>query len=280
MIKNIMFGSDGSPYGAVAGEYAFDLADRLDARLEAVHVVDSRRLEPAPMPHAAGCLAWMPPGVSEQLRTVLTERGKEILGGIAEEGERRGIPVQTTLEFGVPPLVFEQIQARTELVVMGRRGEHAASGGDYSGSTMDRFIRRASRCCLVTPGKFAPVSKILVAVDGSVCASRALHEAAELANPLKVPLVILSVADRESELPDAATTAENAHSLVRAHDCAAAAMTAAGAPALRILETAGAAGCNLVVLGMHGHGWIYDRLIGSVAAHVVSHAEMPVLLVR
>ena len=87
MIKNIMFGSDGSPYGAVAGEYAFDLADRLDARLEAVHVVDSRRLEPAPMPHAAGCLAWMPPGVSEQLRTVLTERGKEILGGIAEEGE-------------------------------------------------------------------------------------------------------------------------------------------------------------------------------------------------
>ena len=280
MIKNIMFGSDGSPYGAVAGEYAFDLADRLDARLEAVHVVDSRRLEPTPMPHAAGCLAWMPPGISDQLHTVLTERGKAILADIAAEGERRGLPVKTTLEFGVPSVVFEQIQARTELVVLGRRGEHAASGGDYSGSTMDRFIRRASCCCLVTPGKFAPVAKILVAVDGSVCASRALHEAAELANALRAPLVILSVADRESELPDAATTAENAHSLVRAHDCAAAAMTAAGAPALRILETAASAECNLLVLGMHGHGWIYDRLIGSVAAHVVSHADLPVLLVR
>ena len=280
MIKNIMFGSDGSLYGAVAGEYAFDLADRLDARLEAVHVVDSRRLEPTPMPHATGCLAWIPPGISDQLRTVLTENGKAILDGIAAEGERRGLPVKTTLEFGVPPLVFEQIQARTELVVLGRRGEHATAGGDYSGSTMDRFIRRASRCSLVTPDKFTPVEKILVAVDGSVCASRALHEAAELANALAAPLLILSVADREAELPDAATTAENAHSLVRAHDCAAAAMTAVGAPALRILETAASAGCNLLVLGMHGHGWIYDRLIGSVAAHVVAHADLPVLLVR
>ena len=280
MIKNILFGSDGSPYGEVAGQYAFDLADRLDARLEAVHVVDSRRMEAAMPTHAAACLAWTPPGISEQLRQMLEERGRAILAGIAAEGEKRGIPVVTTLEFGVPPQVFEQIQVRTELVVLGRRGEHASSGGDFAGSTMERFVRRASRCCLVTPGKFSPVRKILAAVDGSVCASRALHEAAELANALGAPLVIVSVADRESELPDAAVTAENAHSLVRAHDCAAAAITATGAPALRILETAAATGCDLLVMGMHGHGWIYDRLIGSVAAHVVARADAPVLLVR
>lgn len=280
MIKNIMFGSDGSPYGGVAGEYAFDLADRLDARLEAVHIVDSRRLEPVPAPHVAGGLAWTPPGIAEQLRKMLAERGQAILADIEEEGKRRGIPVTTTLEFGVPPLVFEQIQVRTELVVLGRRGEHAAAGGDFAGSTMERFVRRASRCCLVTPEKFAPVHKILVAMDGSACASRALHEAAELANALRAPLVILSVADRESGLPDAAVTAENAHSLVRAHDCAAAAITACGAPALRIFETAASTGCDLLVLGMHGHGWIYDRLIGSVAAHVVARADAPVLLVR
>lgn len=280
MIKNIMFGSDGSPYGDVAGNYAFDLADRLDARLEAVHVVDSRRLETAVPAHAAGCLAWTPPGISEQLRQMLEARGRSILEGIAAEGEKRGIPVVTTLEFGVPPLVFEQIQVRTELVVLGRRGEHASFGGDYSGSTMDRFVRRASRCCLVTPEKFAPVDKILVAVDGSISASRALHEAAELANALRAPLVILSVADREPDMPDARVAAENAHSLVRAHDCAAVAVTASGAPALRILETAAATGCNLLAMGMHGHGRIYDRLIGSVAAHVLAHADTPVLLVR
>lgn len=280
MIKNIMFGSDGSPYGDVAGEYAFDFADRLDARLEAVHVVDTRRLEPPPVPHPSGCLGWMPPGVTDRLHAVLTERGKAILRDIGEKGARRGLPLETTLEFGVPSQVFEEIQSRTELFVLGRRGEHAAMGGDYPGSTMERYVRRASRCCMVTPAKFGRVGKILIAVDGSPSAARALQEAAELANGLKAPLVILAVADRESGLGDAEATVRSAHSLVRAHDCAAAALTATGSPALRILETAAATGCGLVVMGMHGRGWIHERLMGSVAAHLAMRAELPVMLVR
>lgn len=280
MIKNILFGSDGSPFGTVAGMYAFDLADRLDARLEAVHVLDSRRLELASVTPPGGCLAWLPPGVTDRLHQVLHENGETILKAIAEEGAKRGIPIRVSLEFGVPPQVFDAIQSRTELVVLGRQGEHARSGGDFTGSTMERYIRRASRCCMVTPGTFTPIQKILVAVDGSVFAARALHEAAELANALSAPLVILSVAEREATLSQVKTTAEEAHSFVRAHNCAAGTLTAIGAPALRILETADATHCDLIVLGAHGHGWIYDRLIGSVAAHVVSHGPAPVLLVR
>ena len=63
---------------------------------------------------------------------------------------------------------------------------------DLTGSTMDRFIRHASRPCLVTPGAFRPVRKILAGVDGSPSAARALHEAVELANALGAPLVILA----------------------------------------------------------------------------------------
>jgi len=36
----------------------------------------------------------------------------------------------------------------------------------------------------------------------------------------------------------------------------------------------------MIVVGSHGHGWIYERLIGSVAAHVVSNSRHPVMLVR
>ena len=51
-------------------------------------------------------------------------------------------------------------------------------------------------------------------------------------------------------------------------------------PAAAVMEKSAETGCDLIVLGSHGHGWIYDRLIGSVAAHVVSRGETPVLLVR
>jgi nucleotide-binding universal stress UspA family protein len=281
MIKNILFGSDGSPCSAVAAEYAFDLADRLDARLEAVCVVDSRSLELGTVSHPGSGIAWMPTGAGDQLWKSLSDQGRAILAGLAREGEKRGIPLATSLEFGIPSQVFEQVEARTELVILGRQGEHAsAAGGPLSGSTMDRYVRRASRCCMVTPGTFTRIQKILVAVDGTVCASHALRVAAELANALRAPLVILSVADREADLPDAARTAENAHSLVRAHDCAAAALTAAGDPALRIQETAEANRCDLIVLGAHGRSWLQDHLLGAVATRVLAHATTPVLLVR
>ena len=279
MIKNILFGVDGSPFGEVAREHALDLARRLDARLEAVHIVDSRMLEFPLIAPQAGVIGWNP-GAVNGLQEALRARGEGLLRETAARGEHVGIPIVTTLEFGHPAQIFCEIQTRTELVILGRQGEHSKTAPDLTGSTMERFIRRASRPCLVTPAEFRPVAKILAGVDGSPSAARALHEAVELANALHLPLVILAVAERESDLPLAQKNALEAHSLARAHECAAAALTAVGAPATRILEKAGETGCNLIVLGSHGHGWIYDRLIGSAAAHVVSRGQTPVMLVR
>ena len=279
MIKNILFGVDGSPFGDIARDYAIDLAKRLGARLEAVHVVDSRMLDFPLVAPQTGVIAWNPAALNG-LQQSLRARGEALLRDTAARGEEAGVPIVTTLEFGHPSQVFDEIQSRTELVVLGRQGEHSKSAPDLTGSTMDRFIRHASRPCLVTPGAFRPVRKILCGVDGSASAARALHEAVELANALGAPLVILAVAEREGDLPLAQRNAVEAHSLARAHACAAATLTAVGPPAIRILEQAEETGCDLVVLGSHGHGWIYDRLIGSAAAHVVSRSPVPVMLVH
>lgn len=279
MIKNILFGVDGSSFSDIARAYAIDLAKRLGARIEAVHVVDSRMLEFPLVAPQTGVIAWNPAAING-LQQALRARGEDLLRETAARGEEAGIPIVTSLEFGHPSQVFDEIQSRTELVVLGRQGEHSKTAPDLTGSTMERFIRRASRPCLVTSGAFQPISKILVGVDGSTSASRALHEAIELANALHLPLVILAVAERESDLPLAQKNVGEAHSLARAHECAAAVLTAVGAPGTCILDKAKELGCNLVVLGSHGHGWIYDHLIGSAAAHVVSSGQVPVMLVR
>jgi nucleotide-binding universal stress UspA family protein len=279
MIKNILFGVDGSAYGNVARDYAINLALRLDAQLEAVHVVDSRMLDFPLIAPQTGMITWNP-GAVNGLQEALRSRGETLLADTAERGKTAGISMVTTLEFGHPAQVLDEIQTRTELVVMGRQGEHAKTAPDITGSTMERFIRRASRPCLVTPAEFQPINKVLVGADGSPAAGRALHVAVELCNALHAPLVILAVAEREADLPQAQKYAVEAHSLARAHDCAAASLTAVGAPAIRLLEQALEMNCNLIVLGSHGHGWIYDRLIGSAAAHLASRAPMPVMLVR
>jgi nucleotide-binding universal stress UspA family protein len=279
MIKNILFGVDGSAYGDVACDYAIDLALRLNAQLEAVHVVDSRMLDFPLIAPQTGMITWNP-GVMNGLQEALRTRGETLLADTAERGKVAGISIVTTLEFGHPAQVLTEIQTRTELLILGRQGEHSKAAPDISGSTMERFIRRASRPCLVTPEEFRPIDKVLVGADGSPAAGRALHEAVELSNALNVPLVILAVAEREGDLPLAQKNALEAHSLARAHDCAAASLTAVGPPATRLLEKAAEMECNLIVLGSHGHGWIYDRLIGSAAAHIASRTPMPVMLVR
>jgi nucleotide-binding universal stress UspA family protein len=279
MIKNILFGVDGSPGGDVAETAAMDLALRLDARLEAIHVVDSRMLEMPIMAPQTGCITWNP-GTVNGLQEALKSRGEALLKKAAERSTAAGIPIITSLEFGHPAQVFVDVQSRTELVVIGRQGENSKTAPDLTGSTMERFIRRANRPCLVTTDTYSPVRKILVGADGSPSSARALRESIELANALNVPLLILTVAEREGDLALAEKASMEAHTLARAHDCAAAAITAVGAPANQILEKAKEMECNLIMLGSHGHGWIYDRLIGSAAAHVVTSGESAVLLVH
>ena len=47
-----------------------------------------------------------------------------------------------------------------------------------------------------------------------------------------------------------------------------------------ILETAESGGADLIVMGSHGRRGIEKLMLGSVAQRVVSHAHVPVLVVR
>jgi len=53
-----------------------------------------------------------------------------------------------------------------------------------------------------------------------------------------------------------------------------------GTPAEMIVATAQKLGCDLIVMGTHGHGTIADVLIGSTAKWVVRHSTIPVLVIR
>lgn len=137
MIKNILIGVDGSPGSAAARDLAIDWARRLDARLEAVHVVDSRMLEFPLVAPQAGVIGWNP-GAVNGLQQALRQRGETLLRDTAAVAEQAGVPLTTSLEFGHPAQVLADIQSRTELVVLGRQGEHSKTAPDLTGSTMER----------------------------------------------------------------------------------------------------------------------------------------------
>jgi nucleotide-binding universal stress UspA family protein len=53
-----------------------------------------------------------------------------------------------------------------------------------------------------------------------------------------------------------------------------------GTPVEEILDQAKEGRYDLVVMGTHGHGFLYSALIGSTAKKMITQSEVPVLVVR
>lgn len=52
-----------------------------------------------------------------------------------------------------------------------------------------------------------------------------------------------------------------------------------GRPARVIVDEARRTGAELIVVGSHGHGLLFDALVGSVSAEILRHSPIPTLVV-
>jgi nucleotide-binding universal stress UspA family protein len=141
--------------------------------------------------------------------------------------------------------------------------------------------------------------KILVPTDGSSQAAHAAKTAAQLAKSQGAQIVGVYVIDPfpyigigdasavglQAYLAEAKSAAGQAlDALGKA--CAAEGVAFAGDTIERnvvyegILETASAEGCDLIVMGSHGHRGIKALILGSVAQKVLTHATVPVLIAK
>lgn len=137
---------------------------------------------------------------------------------------------------------------------------------------------------------------ILVAIDFSETASRALDYALALAHSFHSKLTMLHVVEPPVSSPNpllAPSAAEEAHEalLVGArdrlrkfkqrsisHGVAAEILVRMGRAQSDIADTARALGVDLIVLGTHGNG-VKQSLLGGTAERVLRHSACPVLTV-
>ena len=139
-------------------------------------------------------------------------------------------------------------------------------------------------------------SNILVGVDGSENAYRALDSAIRLAEKLSSKLTLLYVVHAPVSLTiDGSFTAsevfsalgkegekvlEDCESKAEQHNIPVKAILASGDPAQQIIDTAKAEGADLIVLGSRGLGKVKSLLLGSVSSKIVHYAKEPVLIIR
>lgn len=280
MIKTLLVCTDGSPGGNAATGFAIFLAHRLKARLTALHVLDSRMLEGPLMADISGWVGAQPYGAQlQQFRQLMEQKGEAVMASFGTACTNAGVDADTVVKMGHPARVILESEARAELVILGRFGEHAELTGEMIGSTVERVIRHSIKPCLVTSSTFNPITRILCGYDGSGHSSKALHEAIELALALSAPLVILTVAESHN-VAEARELAEEGIRLARAHECAAGNLVVEGRADQALLTKAEELGCDLIVVGAYGHSRIREMILGSTTQNLVTRARLPVLLVR
>lgn len=130
--------------------------------------------------------------------------------------------------------------------------------------------------------------KILVAVDGSEHADRAVAAAADIAWKSRATVHVIHVHEAGLVAPvetdtEAQVIVERAVKQLEADRIEATGGAIAarpGAIAPSIVETARELGSDLIVMGTRGLSDFSSLLLGSVAHKVLHHADCPVLVVR
>lgn len=276
MIKHVLVPTDGSEFAMVGVRYAAEVARFYGATLHGLHVVDLRLLEGPYLRDISASLGTAPyVNYYDNIAMVLEERGKAALDAVEKLCGELDIRCEVQQSSGIVSRVIVEKGELTDLIVMGRGGEHGEWLEGFVGSTTQAVARRAKCPVLVTGVEMPGSGCFVMAYDGSPFAKRAMQSSAALAADWKAPLHVLTVGGERAD-----ATLDEARSYLAPHDLQVQYVRRDGDPSETIVAYALECGADLLIMGAYGHTKMRELVVGSTTAYAMNHAPCPLLLTR
>jgi nucleotide-binding universal stress UspA family protein len=277
MIASLLVAVDSSTYARSAGEHAVALAKAYQARITGLYVLDIRYVEMPPYVDYSHTFEAVPPTlVALDVMESFRAKSERILNDFNGFVTAAGPAVETRVEEGVPSQVIADLGRAHDLIVMGKRGEHAKWGRDLLGSTAENVARRSASPVLLVDAVYRPPAEALVMFDGSHPANRALKLAADLAARTRLSLKVLTVDDDGER---GRTTQGQASAYLGPLGLQVEYELLPGRAAKTASASLDKEPCDLMIMGMRGHSVLHDLILGSTAEQLMRSIELPVLLV-
>lgn len=283
----IVVGVDGSEAAADALGWAAREAQMTGATVQAVHAWSYPALT-----YAHGL---MPPPTFA--RHEFEDEARSILDKALSTLEpAEAVSIERAVVQGGATNVLVDYSRGADLLVVGHRGRGGFLALHLGSVALQCAQHAECPVAVVRPGgQSAPPehrSRIVVGVDGSEPARRALLWAADEARRrdatleivhcwhprVRLPLGPVLVTDRPSMEAAAHAVVASAMQAVNGRSPQAEAILVDGPAASTLLGAS--AGAELVVVGTRGHGGFPGLLLGSVSTHVLHHAQCPAVIVR
>lgn len=276
---------DDSQYAESVCDYAAWGAQRMDAPLSLLHVLDrphgeqdKRNLSGAIGFGTQEALLQELAELDERRAKLALEQGKQMLKAAkARVQEQAPGEVETRQRHGELVQTLAELEPETRMLVVGKRGADTASAHGHIGSHLEAIIRVMHKPILVAQQSFQPPQKIMIAYDGSATMNKGVNMVA--ASPLfkGIPCHLVTVG------PDVEATREQLKGAEKVLQNAGFETTTAiipGDPETALPEYQDAQGIDLLILGAYGHSRIRRLFVGSTTTSVLSRTRTSMMILR
>jgi len=284
LFKHILVPVDGSHSCLHAKMLAISIAKKFNSKVTVVHVVSHEFMHPE-----LKAQYRLPNSIIHKIDDVYMQVGKKIIRNSEELFREAGVPVESNLVIHEDPAEFllELVKEKDcSLVIIGNRAE-TQSERHSLGSVTEKIARHAECPVLIVKRK-PKMEKLLVAVDGSKHADKALEYAAQLAQHYSADLALVHVEEDKliriggPQVVDCLGTVGECilNDAAKKIKLASKKMLEYGSPAEVIIKIAKKADVDIIIMGSRGLSSVRRFLLGSVSDDISIHSRNSVLIVK
>lgn len=276
MVKSIVVGLDGTESSFAAERLAVDLAKAHGAVLAGVGVLDVPWIT-APQARPIGAGAYK----AHRDETLLAKGRADLRARLAafhKACEAAGVACREIGCEGAPHEMIEREACGHDLILLGRDTNFYGEREHHIDASTERLLRDNPRPVIVVPAERPPGDTVVVAYDGSIQASRAMHMFVLLGLARGREVHVTSISDDEGK---ALELAGRAAELFESHGVKVAAhgVRSSAHPADVLAGELDGLNAGMLVMGAFSHhGLVHRVFIGSATKRLLQRCPVPLFV--
>lgn len=284
-MPTILACTDGSAYASSVYKHTAWAAKKLSASVHVLHMLDPHHEDPVKADHSGHIGLGARSALLSELveleaarAKVARKHGEAILDDAVAQLRSDGVQdIQADQKHGRLSDSIESYEHDADLVVIGKRGNHADYATSHLGHNLERVVRSCVHPVLVASREFTKIEQFILAFDGGNSSGKAVEYAAmsPLLKGMKCHLLSVGKGNEklETKLDEAQQTLTKAGFDVTAQ-------ILEGEPEKVIASIVDKEQIDLLVMGAYGHSHIRHMIVGSTTTAMIRTVKIPVLLFR
>ena len=273
MVKRILVGLGDVEHSQVAMELAVDLAQRHEAEITAVTVVDHERLDNVgPVPIGGG-------GAANELRAYRVNLTRKVIEDAidrcSEVCKAAGVKYRLLYEERDPFDYFISCSRYHDLMICGLHHLFEHGVIEEPPRELVSLIQSGVRPMLAVSNESRPIRKVLFAYGGSMQSAQSMRQFVQMQLYSGIEARVVSFGQEE---PQTTNRLKAATEYCQDHGLEAEAESLPGPASEKLLPYANEWGADLIVMGNSSKGLLRRKLFGETAGRVMRNSNLPLFL--